>query len=108
MIEKVEEFSRDILKNKFESSKNVNPREAAELAYALSILYAKRGDRSEAVHFARESITLFDTHGGDDYFVHHANIAGVSMPSTFIHSDVVREHLKFFGITIENEENVTV
>lgn len=79
------------------SLKKTDPRNAAEHAYALAMLYRHDGNAEEAIRFGREAIALFDmcpmeTTG--DCAPRNVIIEGVAMPSSFIHQNVVRDRLK--------------
>ncbi len=80
-----------------ESLKATDPRNAAEHAYALSMLYKNAGNDAEAIRFGRESIALFDTCTMDTMeqcACQNVVIEGIPMPSSWIHQEVVRERLK--------------
>lgn len=75
----------------------VDPRNAAEYAYALAMLYKNVGNDAEAIRFGRESIALFDTCTMDTMeqcACQNVIIGGIPMPSSYIHQEVVRERLK--------------
>ncbi|MEK7634606.1 MAG: nucleoside-diphosphate kinase [Patescibacteria group bacterium] len=81
----------------FESLKKVDPRNAAEHAYALAALYRRDGNNEEAIRFGREAIALFDKcpmETAEDCASRNVVIEGIAMPSSFIHQDVVRDRLK--------------
>src|SRR3989344_2737536 len=48
------------LEKTFNDLRKVDPRDAAEHAYALAMLHKQAGDEKQAVQFGRESIALFD------------------------------------------------
>lgn len=85
------------LEQTFESLKKVDPRNAAEHAYALAALYRRDGNTEEAIRFGRESIALFDKcpmETMEDCAARNVVIEGIAMPSSFIHQDVVRNRLQ--------------
>lgn len=85
------------LKQTFESLKEVDPRNAAEYAYALAVLYRRDGNDEEATRFGHESIVLFDQcpmETAEDCAPRNVVIEGIAMPSSFIHQDVVRDRLQ--------------
>ena len=85
------------LKRIFKSLKKVNSRNAAEHAYALAALYHRDGDTEEATRFGRESLALFDKckmETIDDHAPINVVIEGISMPSSFINQNVVRDRLQ--------------
>jgi len=84
------------LERKFNTLKDENPREAAEMAYALAELYLKEGNTEKATRFGKESIRLFDQCKMDtqeDCVAIHTKLGDVMMPE-LIHQDVVRNRLK--------------
>lgn len=84
------------LERKFNTLKDENPREAAEMAYALAELYLKEGNTEKATQFGKESIRLFNqckTDTQEDCAAIHTNLGGVLIPE-LIHQDVVRNRLK--------------
>lgn len=84
------------LERKFNTLKDENPREAAEIAYALAELYLKEGNTEKATQFGKESIRLFDQCKMDtqeDCAAIHTELNGI-MIHGLIHQDVVRNRLK--------------
>lgn len=89
-------MTRQKLERKFNTLKDENPREAAEIAYALAELYLKEGNTEKATQFGKESIRLFDKCKMDtqeDCAAIHTKLGGIMMPE-LIHQDVVRNRLK--------------
>ncbi len=87
----------DIVEKKFRSLKVHNPREAAEYAYALAVIFKNQGNMRKARQFAKASIDLFDENQGknpNDYAPQNVTIGDVPMPSSYIHSGVVKDRLK--------------
>lgn len=85
------------LERTLESLKGVDPRNAAEYAYALAVLYHRDGNTEEAIRFGREAIALFDKcpmETMDDCAPRNVVIEGIAMPSSLIHQDVVRDRLQ--------------
>lgn len=79
------------------SLKEVDPRNAAEHAYALAALNHRDGNNEEAIRFGRESIALFNKcpmETTEDCAPRNVVIEGIAMPSSFIHQDVVRDRLQ--------------
>lgn len=86
-----------VLEQTFESLKEVDPRNAAEYAYALAAIYRRDGNNEEAIRFGREAIALFDKcpmETAEDCAPRNVVIEGIAMPSSFIHQDVVRDRLQ--------------
>ena len=84
------------LEKTLESLRGVDPRNAAEHAYALATLYHRDGGIEEATRFGREAILLFDRcqmQSLDDCAARNTIIEGIPMPD-LIHQDVVRDRLK--------------
>lgn len=89
-------MANQALERKFNELKNNNPREAAEIAYALAALYLQEGNAKKATQFGKESILLFgkckmDTQ--EDCAAIHTKLGGIMIPE-LIHQDVVRNRLK--------------
>ncbi len=91
----------EILEKRFRSLKLSNRhddrRNAAEHAYALSIIFKNQGNMRKARQFAKVSIDLFDENQGKnpgDYAPQNVVISGIPMPSSYIHSGVVKDRLK--------------
>ena len=85
------------LEQTFVSLKAVDPRNAAEHAYALAMLHRRDKNDEEAIRYGREAIALFDECSMEtaaDCAPRNVVIEGIAMPSTFIHQDVVRDRLK--------------
>lgn len=85
------------LEQTLNSMRDVDPRNAAEYAYALAVLHKRSGDDEQAIRFGRESIALFDKckmETMEDCAARNVVIEGVAMPSSFIHQDVVRDRLQ--------------
>lgn len=85
-----------VLEQTFESLKEVDPRNAAEYAYALAAIYRRDGNNEEAIRFGREAIAIFDKcqmETAEDCAPRNVVIEGIAMPSSFIHQDVVRDRL---------------
>lgn len=85
------------LEQTLNSMRDVDPRNAAEYAYALAVLYQRDNNIEEAIRFGRESIVLFDKckmETMEDCASRNVVIGGVAMPSSFIHQDVVRDRLQ--------------
>jgi len=84
------------LEQTLNSLRDVDPRNAAEHAYVLAMLYKRAGDNEQAVRFGRESIALFDMcqmESMDDCAARNVVIEGVALPD-LIHQDVVRARLQ--------------
>ncbi len=95
--EKETTVNHQTLETTLEDLRKVDPRNAAEHAYALAVLYHNAGNNDKAVHFGRDAIALFDQcpmETAEDCAPRNVIIEGVSMPSSFIHQDVVRDRLK--------------
>lgn len=85
------------LEQTLNSLRDVDPRNAAEYAYALAMLHKRAGNNKEAIRFGREAITLFDKcsmETMEDCASRNVVIEGIAMPSSFIHQDVVRDRLQ--------------
>ena len=85
-----------LLEQKLVDLKETDLRDAAEYAYALAMIYKKKGDAPKAIHFGLESIELFDRsklRAEWDSTRRHSVIAGIPLPE-IIHQGIVREHLK--------------
>lgn len=85
-----------VLEQTLESLKEVDPRSAAEHAYALAALHQRDGNNAEAVHFGREAIALFDKcsmQTMEDCAARGVIIEGIAIPD-IIHQDVVRNRLQ--------------
>lgn len=83
------------LEQTFEALKNVDPRNAAEHAYALAALYRRDDNKEEAIRFGREAIALFDKcpmETADSCAACNVIIEGIAIPD-LIHQDVVRDRL---------------
>lgn len=77
-----------------------DPREAAEYAYALAILYMRAGDNERAAQFGRKSIALFNQcrmETQKDCAARNIMIGGVLIPG-LIHQDVVRDRLRSLSL----------
>ena len=89
------------LEQKLSDLKDTDLREAAEYAYALAMIYKKKGDTAKAIHFGIESVELFDRsklRTEWDMVRHNTVIGGITLPET-IHQGIVREHLKPLQLT---------
>ena len=85
------------LEQTLNSLRDVDPRNAAEYAYVLAMLYKQVGDDEQAIRFGRESIALFNKcpmETAEDCAPRNVVIEGIAMPSSFIHQDVVRNRLQ--------------
>ncbi|MDO8654894.1 MAG: hypothetical protein Q7R48_00455 [bacterium] len=94
------------LEQTFSALKDVDPRNAAEHAYALAMLYKQAGDNEEAIRFGREAILLFDKchmETLEECAALNQTIEGVALPDLIrqrvalpdlIHQDVVRGRLQ--------------
>ncbi|MGB2580100.1 MAG: nucleoside-diphosphate kinase [Minisyncoccia bacterium] len=84
------------LEQTIESLKEVDPRNAAEHAYALAALHRRDGNNEEAIRFGREAIALFDKCSMEtleDCTARGVVIEGIAIPD-IIHQDVVRDRLQ--------------
>lgn len=84
------------LQQKLNSLKGVDPRNAAEYAYALAMISKHKGNNDQAVQFGNEAIALFDRCDMDtmeNCASRNTTIEGVVIPD-IIHQDVVRDHLR--------------
>lgn len=84
------------LQQKFNSLKGVDPRNAAEHAYALAMLSKHDGNNDQAVKFGNEAIALFNKCNMDtmeNCASRNTTIEGVVIPD-LIHQDVVRDRLQ--------------
>ena len=84
------------LETKFYETREINHRDAAELAYVLASLYLKEGNTEKASLFGKESIWLFDQcpmETMEDCAARLVTLQGIALPS-IIHQDVVRDRLK--------------
>ncbi len=93
--------STEIIEKKFRSLKLSNRhsdlRNAAEQAYALAKIFLDQGNVQKAREFANEAVDLFDENQGknpSDYAPQNVTIGNVPMPSSYIHSGVVKDRLK--------------
>ena len=91
----------EILEKQFRSLKLSNRhddrRNAAEHAYALAVIFKNQGKMQKARQFAKASIDLFDENQGknpNDYAPQNVAIGDVPMPSSYIHSGVIKDRLK--------------
>ncbi len=91
----------EILQKQFRSLKLSNRhddrRNAAEHAYALAVIFKNQGNIRKAREFAKVSVDLFDENQGkkpNDYAPQNVTIGNVPMPSSYIHSGVVKDRLK--------------
>ena len=85
-----------LLEQKLIDLKETDLREAAEHAYALAMIYKKKGDDKKAIRFGLETIELLDRsklRAEWDSVRRHGVIAGIQLPE-IIHQGIVREHLK--------------
>ncbi len=85
-----------LLEQKLVDLKDTDIRNAAEHAYALAIIYKKKGDTAKAIDFGLESLALFDRsklRAEWDSTRHNTVIGGITIPE-IIHQGIVREHLK--------------
>lgn len=84
-----------LLEQKLVDLKDTDLREAAEYAYALAMIYKKKGDTAKAIRFGIESIELFDRsklRAEWDSARRNTVIGGITLPEK-IHQGVVRDHL---------------
>ena len=84
------------LEARFEAMAVRDPREAAELAYAIAALKRRAGDREGAAQYARRAIELFKTVSTDtleDCAARNTIVDGIVIPD-LIHEDVVRDRFK--------------
>ena len=75
-------------------------RRRAETLYALFILHARLGDKRVAKGYAEECIEILRCLGSDTYeecVTDVTSIGGVTLPD-FLHEDMVRAQLRFFGV----------
>ena len=80
----------------FDRLRELDPRNAAEYAYILAVLFLRDGDTKEAIRFGLESIALFDQcpmETYEDCVARNHFIDGVALPD-LIHQEVVRDRLK--------------
>ena len=78
------------------SLRDADPRNAAEYAYVLAVLYKQDGKNEQAIRFGRESISLLNKcpmETLEDCCSRNDVIVGIGMPSYF-HKDIVRNNLK--------------
>lgn len=89
------------LQHTLATQREVDPRNAAEHAYALAALHLRAGNTQEATRFGREAIALFDEcpmRTRRECAPRNTSIGGITMPSSFIHQRVVRDRLKHLAI----------
>lgn len=94
--EEVKIMQYDSLEQTLEYLYKTDPRNAAEYAYVLAMLYKRAGDSKQAVHFGREAIVLFNKcrmETMEDCVARNVVVEGVALPD-LIHQDVVRDRLK--------------
>ncbi len=84
-----------LLEQKLVDLKDTDLREAAEYAYALAMIYKKKGNTAKAIHFGIDSVELFDRsklRTEWDWVRRNEVIGGITLPET-IHQGIVRDHL---------------
>ena len=88
------------LEKRFSEIETENPREAAEVAFAIAVYYRTK-DAGKANRFAEKSIELFEQCGTDTMekcSAMNVSIGGIAIPD-LIHDDVVRAHFpEFFPV----------
>lgn len=80
----------------FNELKDVDPRRAAEVAYALARLHLNVGNREKATHFGHESLRLFDQckmETLEECGARYVTLGGIALPD-LIHQEVVKNRLK--------------
>lgn len=85
-----------LLEQKMIDLKETDLRTAAEYAYALAMIYKRKGNTAKAIDFGLESIALFDRsklRTEWDSARRNEVIGGIKLPE-IIHQGIVREHLK--------------
>lgn len=85
-----------LLEQTFSLLRDDDPRNAAEHAFALAILYQREGNTERAIHYGRESISLFgqcQMETLSDCSARNTTIGGVGIPD-LIHEEVVRARLQ--------------
>jgi hypothetical protein len=84
------------LEARFEATVVADPREAAEIAYAIASLKRQEGDLAGAGQYARRAIDLFrsvPTDTLEDCAARNTVVEGIVIPD-IIHEDVVKERFK--------------
>lgn len=100
------ELSQKELEKLFEDLKGLNPRKAAEVAYALAFILKKGGDMGKAVGFGRECVRIFDLleregklKTMEDCACRFSELGGVLIPE-LIHEEVARTRLRELGLDV--------
>ena len=86
----------ETLEQILKSLHDVDPRNAAEYAYALAMLYKRAGNSEQAVRFGREAIALFNKchmETMEECAARNVVIESIAIPD-LIHQDVVRDRLQ--------------
>lgn len=84
------------LKKMLAELKKSEPRQAAEVAYALARIYLQAGNNKMAVRYGKESIRLFDRcrmKTEEDCASRFVTLGGIALPD-LIHQKVVRDRLQ--------------
>ncbi len=84
------------LEAKFYETRELDRRDAAEIAYVLASLHLREGNIEKASVFGKECIWLFDQcrmETIEDCAARFVTLEGIALPS-LIHQDVVRDRLK--------------
>ena len=85
-----------VLGQTLKSLREVDPRNAAEHAYALAMLHKQDGNDEQAILFGREAIALFgkcQMETMEACAARNVVIEGVAIPD-LIHQDVVKDRLQ--------------
>lgn len=83
------------LEKKYRTLLTSNPREAAEVAYVLAVLFWRSKENARARAFAQESVRLFEqlnVRTFEDAAARFVTLEGVALPS-YIHEGVVKQRL---------------
>jgi hypothetical protein len=94
--------SPELLERELRSMLDHDPRPAAEIAYALAVLAARRKDVGAAEDYGRLSLQLFgkvSTDSLNDCAARYTEIGGVLIPH-LIHEGVVKKLLADLGVTL--------
>lgn len=89
-----------LLETTFAILKESDPRNAAEHAYALAVLYQRQGNLDEAVRFGREAITLLGqcpTDTLNECAARNTILEGVAIPD-ILHEAVIRDRLQSLAL----------
>jgi len=83
------------LEKYFSNTVKENPREAAEIAFAIALKAKQEGDNKKAAQYGRKSVKLFErlkVQTMDDCACLHMFINGIGIPD-LVHEGVVRSRL---------------